>query len=83
MSKPSAEFLIRVNPGEDWDTATVEVGVSNPEPPFGYWMCMVAYLMHLTAQKSNAGYEGALEPFVKGAMTWRHKEGRVENSDGQ
>ena len=68
-------FIVRVIPNPDRDSAEVHIETENGyEPSFAAWMCATEYLMHLTAQKSNAGYEGALELLVKGAMTWRHKE---------
>lgn len=77
---PPAQFLIEVHPIGDFDRAEVRIGCSDPAPPFAYWLCMVEYLMHVTAQKSNAGYEGALEAFCRGAMTWRHRE-EVDHSE--
>lgn len=39
--------------------------------PFTSLMMAAEYLMNLTAQKSNAGYEKALELLVQGAMAYR------------
>ena len=74
MIDQAMQFIIEVVPTGD-GAVEVHIGIeTDAEPPFTAWMCMTEYLMHLTAQKSNAGYEGALELLVKGAMTWRHKE---------
>lgn len=74
MADETTQFIIEVVPTSG-DAAEVHISIDgDTEPPFVAWMCAAEYLMHLTAQKSNAGYEGALELLVKGAMTWRHKE---------
>lgn len=41
------------------------------EPPFEFWMIATEYLMALTARKSGAGFEKALENLVQGAMTYK------------
>ena len=68
----STQIIVRVPEHED--TAEVIVATEGgKEIPFVALMCMTEYLMHIAAQRSNAGYEGALELLVKGAMTWRHR----------
>ena len=75
MSK-TRSFQIFVTPDEQGDRGEVAIGteVGRPEPEFGYWMMACEYLMHVVAQKSNAGYERAMELLMKGAMTYEHKE---------
>ena len=68
----SHSFTITVTPGNSWNDAEVVIQAETEE--FGYWMCASEYLIHLTAQKSPAGYEKALELITGGAMTWRHKQ---------
>ena len=41
------------------------------DAPFAFWMMACEYLLHKTAQKSNAPYEEATRLLVKGAMTYR------------
>ncbi len=41
------------------------------EAPFKFWMIATEYMMHKTCQKSNAGYEKALELLCKGATTYQ------------
>lgn len=43
---------------------------------FQYWMVATEYLLYLTASKSGAGFEKALELLVQGAMTYRTIEKR-------
>ena len=74
---PSAEFRVTVYPSGDFDSAEVRVECSEDEPPFVYWMAMTEYLLHLTAQKSDAGYEAALDLLRKGAMDWLPASGRA------
>ena len=56
-SAPRAEVIIATKNGEEMDFSTM--------------MCATEYLMHVTAQQSNVGYERALELLVEGAKTWR------------
>lgn len=42
------------------------------DAPFGFWMIACEYFMHKVAQKSNAGYEKAMEILMKGAMTYKN-----------
>ena len=55
-----AEVIIATQNGEELDFATM--------------MCATEYLMHVTAQQSDAGYERALELLVEGAKTWRSEK---------
>ncbi len=75
MSEPRS-FQIIVTPDEQWDRGEVAIGTEDglPEPEFGYWMMACEYLMHIVAQKSNAGYEKAMELLMQGAMSYEHKE---------
>lgn len=41
------------------------------DAPFIFWMMACEYLLHKTAQKSNAPYEDAMSALVKGAMTYK------------
>lgn len=69
-------FQIFVTPDKQWDRGEVAIGTEDdrPEPEFGYWMMACEYLMHVVAQKSNAGYEKAMELLMKGAMSYEHKK---------
>lgn len=39
---------------------------------FKYWMAACEYMLAVTASRSGAGYEKALELLVQGAMTYKH-----------
>ena len=41
------------------------------DAPFDFWMMACEYLLHKTCQKSNAGYERAMELINQGAMTYK------------
>jgi len=74
----SPHFLVVVNKIGRWDQTEVQIRPYHPDqdkPEFGYWMAACEYFLHKTAQRSSAGYEKALELLIKGAMTWRDKEG--------
>jgi hypothetical protein len=70
------EIVIRVwmtGPKED-PTSGAEAAIMGPsEMPFPFWMIGCEHLMTMTAQKSRAGFEKALELLVEGAMTNRGK----------
>ena len=71
------EFRIVVRQNED-GSGEVEIHdayrrVNNKDAPFGFWMMACEYLLHKTAQKSNAPYEEATKLLVKGAMTYKDK----------
>jgi hypothetical protein len=55
---PKAQVVVLNTWGED-------------EPPFAFWMALSEYLIAITAKKSNAGFEKALELLVQGAMTYK------------
>ena len=61
MGVHKAEVAIITQAGEDLDFATL--------------MCATEYLMHVTAERSGAGYDRALDLLVEGARTWSHKQG--------
>jgi len=67
------EFVIRVEYIPNKAKVTIDVN----ECPFSFWMCACEYLLHKTAQKSEAGYEKALELLCKGAMTYKDLERTV------
>jgi len=71
MSKPQEEtFVINVQMMPSLEKkARVTIDVATC--PFEFWMCACEYMLHKTAQKSNAGYEKALELLCKGAMTYK------------
>lgn len=49
-----------------------QVTITEPEETeFFEWMMACEFLMHVTAQKSMAGYEKALDLLREGAMTYR------------
>ena len=50
------------------------VGEHEENKEFKMFMMSAEFLMHLVAQKSNAGYEQALELLRKGAMTYKTTE---------
>lgn len=75
--KQVEKFEITVEYYPDENTYTRAI-ISANDCPFMFWMCACEYLTHKTAQKSNAGYEKAMEVLVKGAMTYKdqpRKEG--------
>lgn len=57
--------------------------ISVNDCPFIFWMCACEYLMHKTAQKSNAGYEKAMELLVKGAMTYKDQALKGGEDEGR
>lgn len=66
------EFLIAVDELEDGKAkVTITPDKDDVDDDFYFWMCACEYLLHLTAQKSRAGYEKALELLCKGAMTYK------------
>ena len=42
------------------------------DAPFEFWMMACEYFLHKTCQKSNAGYEKAMDLIYKGAMTYKN-----------
>lgn len=54
---------------ENHSKVTVHIGACEDE--FKILMMSAEFLTHLVAQKSNAGYEKALDLVRKGAMTYR------------
>ena len=56
----AAEVVIATQSGEDLDFSTL--------------MCATEYLMHITAERSGAGYERALDLLVGGAKSWSHQQ---------
>ena len=68
-----ATFEISVVRDDEKDGAECHVEPSDDED-FAAWMCATEYMMHLTATKSGAGYERAMELLFQGAMEWQHKE---------
>lgn len=77
--KPAAaygEILVRVwltGPKDD-PASSAEAAILGPgNMPFPFWMIGCEHLMTLTAQKSKAGFEKALELLAEGAMTNRGK----------
>jgi len=70
------EILVKVwftGPPED-PPKGAECAIGSPEGmPFPFWMVAAEHLMTATAQKSNAGFEKAIELLTEGAMTNRGK----------
>ena len=71
-NKQVEEFVITVEYYPD-ENQYVRAIISVNDCPFIFWMCACEYLIHITAQKSNAGYEKALELLAKGAMTYKNQ----------
>ena len=55
-----AEVIIATTDGEALEFATL--------------MCATEYLMHLTAERSGAGYDRALDLLLEGARMWSHQQ---------
>ncbi len=60
------EFVITTNPEEK----TVNISVDD-DAEFIDWMMCCEFLIHKTAQKSEAGYEQALELLCKGSIGYK------------
>ena len=82
----SARFIIDVVAvGEDPEDPVVKVFVApqvidGEEPGFGYWMAGAEYFVAVTATRSGAGFEKAIELLTEGAMSYRHL-GKVDRPD--
>ena len=59
-----AEFIITTDP----ESSQVEISIDD-DAEFIDWMQACEFLLHKTAQQSEAGYEKALELLIKGSMT--------------
>lgn len=72
-SLPTAEFgsLVQIGIASEKDECDGKVSVVVPHFPFAELMVITEYLMHLTAQRSEAGYEKALDLLREGAMTYK------------
>ena len=66
------QFVITVDIPENKQNARVTISADSiTENNFRFWICACEYFLHKTAQKSNAGYERAMELLCQGAMTYR------------
>lgn len=82
MAEKIGDFKILVFDSPEDDKAKVVIGISDDvDTTFTAWMCACEYFLHKTAQKSNAGYEKALELLCQGAMTYKDLE-KEEMRDG-
>ena len=61
-----AEFIITTNPESSW----VDIAVDE-DAEFVDWMMACEFFIHKTAQKSEAGYEKAMELLCKGSMGYK------------
>lgn len=72
MLEETHEFTIQVTKIGDWEKARV---VIKPPPEaendFGWWTSACEYLLAVTASKSGAGFEKALELLCSGAMVFK------------
>ena len=59
---------------DDEKHGKVRIKVGECEDEFKALMMTAEFLTHLVAQKSNAGYEKALDLIRKGAMTYKATE---------
>ena len=64
LVKEDGPAIVLVKCGQDSDGGS--------EPPFVAWMTAAEYFAAITAMKSNAGYEKAIELIANGAMTYKH-----------
>lgn len=65
-----AKFIVET----DYEGRNVQITMSEDDlPEFHDWMMAAEYLMCVTAGKSDAGFEKALELMCEGACTWRNK----------
>lgn len=69
------QFTIEVYDDLEKDTARVEIETEG-EFPFRIWMLACEYMLHKTAQFSNAGYEKALDLLCKGSMAYDDVESK-------
>ncbi|HUX54507.1 MAG TPA: hypothetical protein VMV56_08850 [Williamwhitmania sp.] len=69
--KQLGEIHLKVYDSPSDERGEVRIFISGEDKEFKMLMMSAEFLMHLVAQKSNAGYEQALELLRKGAMTYK------------
>lgn len=66
-----AVFKIIVTQDNDFKDVIVEIRPSRGAQHWGFWKAAAEYMFHSAAQKSQTGYEKAVELMIRGSMGYK------------